>query len=105
MIITKQHGNEHRARITSQGQITVPKAVREALGAGPGSVLEFERAGDAFLMRYRRRPSVLEFAGIASDAAGRLPETAQGIDRMIQDGMAAEAAARMTRRRRRDPPR
>ena len=31
-----------RARITSRGQITIPKKVREKLGAKPGNDLEFE---------------------------------------------------------------
>jgi AbrB family looped-hinge helix DNA binding protein len=34
------------ATVTSKGQITIPKAVREQLGIGPGSVVEFERAED-----------------------------------------------------------
>jgi len=31
-----------RARITSRGQVTIPKKVREKLGAKPGNDLEFE---------------------------------------------------------------
>ncbi len=29
-------------RVTRKGQITVPKAVRDRLGIGPGSLVEFE---------------------------------------------------------------
>ncbi len=32
--------------VTSKGQVTIPKAVREFLGIGPGSKVEFRRAGD-----------------------------------------------------------
>jgi AbrB family looped-hinge helix DNA binding protein len=32
--------------VTSKGQVTIPKHVRDLLGIGPGSVIEFERAED-----------------------------------------------------------
>ncbi|MEW9616081.1 AbrB/MazE/SpoVT family DNA-binding domain-containing protein [Shinella sp. S4-D37] len=32
--------------VTSKGQVTIPKAVRDLLGIGPGSRVEFRRAGD-----------------------------------------------------------
>lgn len=32
--------------VTSKGQVTVPKAVRDYLGLGPGSKVEFRRAAD-----------------------------------------------------------
>lgn len=35
-----------RATITSKGQITIPRAVREALGVRQGDVLHFELDGD-----------------------------------------------------------
>jgi AbrB family looped-hinge helix DNA binding protein len=50
-----------RARITSKGQVTLPKAVRDALGLEQGSVVEFDvrdgeavmrPAGTGFLARY-----------------------------------------------------
>jgi antitoxin PrlF len=41
-----------RARVTSKGQITVPKAVRDALGLEPSSVVEFEvRDGHAVIRK------------------------------------------------------
>jgi AbrB family looped-hinge helix DNA binding protein len=33
-------------RMTSKGQVTIPKAVREHLGIGPGSAVEFALATD-----------------------------------------------------------
>ena len=39
------------ARITSKGQITVPKAVRERLGAKEGDTLFFSIAGDEVTVR------------------------------------------------------
>lgn len=36
---------QREARITSKGQITVPKAVRHALGLKPGDKVVFEHGG------------------------------------------------------------
>lgn len=34
------------AKVTSKGQVTLPKAVRDLLGIGPGSLIDFQRAAD-----------------------------------------------------------
>jgi antitoxin PrlF len=34
------------AKVTSKGQVTLPKAVRDLLGIEPGSVIDFQRAPD-----------------------------------------------------------
>lgn len=34
------------ATVTAKGQITIPKAVREALGVKPGSKVDFKRLND-----------------------------------------------------------
>ena len=34
------------ATVTSKGQVTIPKQVRELLGIGPGSVIDFQRSED-----------------------------------------------------------
>ncbi len=95
--------NGLRARLTSQGQITVPKAVREALGARPGDEIEFLARGDEVVVEVRHRRSVLDFAGIAAKAAPRVPGTAAELDELVDRGMAEAAMARATRSRR--PPR
>jgi AbrB family looped-hinge helix DNA binding protein len=94
MVITTTRTTGARSRITTQGQITVPKTVRDGLGVGPGDELEFERVGDHYLVRPRRRRSILEFAGIAGRATRRIPSTATQLDRLIDEGMATEAIAR-----------
>ena len=33
-------------KVTSKGQVTIPKPVRDLLGVGPGSHVEFRRAAD-----------------------------------------------------------
>jgi AbrB family looped-hinge helix DNA binding protein len=40
-----------RSKITSQGQISVPGAIRKRLGIGPGSILEWEEEGDRIVVR------------------------------------------------------
>jgi antitoxin PrlF len=40
-----------RSKITAQGQISVPAAVRRKLGVGPGSVLEWEEEGGKVVVR------------------------------------------------------
>jgi antitoxin PrlF len=38
-------------RVTEKGQVTIPKDVRDAIGIGAGSEVEFELAGDAIVLR------------------------------------------------------
>lgn len=85
-----------RARLTGQGQITVPKAVRDALGARPGDDIEFVARGGELLIEVRPRRSLLEFAGIAAKAAEHVPGTAEELDIVIQAGMREAAVARAT---------
>ena len=40
-----------KSKLTSQGQISVPAEVREKLGVGPGSILEWEEQGDQMVVR------------------------------------------------------
>ena len=37
-------------KVTEKGQVTIPKAVRDYLGIGPGSVVDFKRAEDGSIM-------------------------------------------------------
>jgi AbrB family looped-hinge helix DNA binding protein len=91
VLVTRQ-----RARLTGQGQITVPKAVRDALGARPGDDIEFVPRGDELLIEVRPRRSVLDFAGIAADASDHVPNTAAELDALIEAGMHEAAATRAT---------
>ncbi len=53
-----------KARVTSKGQITVPKAVREHLGIHPGDDLLFDIRGNCVEVIPRRRQGVAELAGL-----------------------------------------
>jgi len=39
------------SKLTAQGQISVPAEVRRKLGAGPGSVLEWDAEGEKIVVR------------------------------------------------------
>ncbi|MGE0223728.1 MAG: AbrB/MazE/SpoVT family DNA-binding domain-containing protein [Acetobacteraceae bacterium] len=47
--------------VTAKGQITIPKAVRERLGIGPGNAVDFELGAD------RRVTLVKAGAGLSTD--------------------------------------
>ncbi|MFS8114371.1 AbrB/MazE/SpoVT family DNA-binding domain-containing protein [Rhizobium jaguaris] len=36
--------------VTAKGQVTIPKAVRDMLGIGPGSQVDFRRAADGSIV-------------------------------------------------------
>lgn len=38
-------------RVTEKGQVTIPKGLRDALGIGAGTEVEFERDGDTVVVR------------------------------------------------------
>ena len=83
-----------RARLTRQGEITVPKVVRDALSMRPGDDIEFVPRGTELLIELRPRRSLLEFAGIAADATARVPDSAKDLDALIEAGMADAAVRR-----------
>lgn len=52
------------ATMTSKGQVTVPKAVREALGLKAGDAVLFRVEGDRAVLA--RTPNLLDLAGTVS---------------------------------------
>ena len=57
------------AKVTSKGQITVPKAVREALGIEAGDEVVFRVEGKRAILA--KTPSFLELAGTIKVPAAR----------------------------------
>ncbi len=51
------------SRVTAQGQVSVPAKVRQRLGVGPGSVLEWDEDGDQVIVRKAGRYSSEEIHG------------------------------------------
>lgn len=92
-MVSITHLRRHRARLTTQGQITVPKAVRDAMQLEPGDQVEFE-LGRPIVVRRRRPRGILSFAGIAGAASSRIPPTAEELDALIGDASRSRARAR-----------
>lgn len=78
---------DYMAQVTSKGQITIPKPVREALGVAEGDQVFFRVDGDhAVLVRI---PDLIELAGIVP-----VPPEARGLSWKEIERRAHEAAAR-----------
>jgi AbrB family looped-hinge helix DNA binding protein len=45
------------SKLTSQGQVSIPAEVRRRLGLGPGSIVEWDEAGEAIVVRRAGRYS------------------------------------------------
>lgn len=58
------------ATVTSKGQVTLPKAVRDLLGIKPGSVIDFQRAPDGHivLVKVDKAARSTRFAGLRGHA-------------------------------------
>ncbi len=84
MSIKQERVTSARARLTRQGQISVPKAVRDSLGLEPGDELEFHVHGEGAVVTRRPARHLVDFAGIARTAASRIPPTAEQIDALIR---------------------
>lgn len=72
-------------RVTEKGQVTIPKPLRDALGIGAGTEVEFERRKDAILVRK------------ASNAPGRGARLAQRLRGRGDVEMTTEEIMKLTR--------
>ena len=64
-----------KARITSKGQLTIPKPVRDRLGLKPGDELEFIEDGGAFRINKCVGPSPFrKWRGFLKELAGQDPD-------------------------------
>ncbi|MEI7871478.1 MAG: AbrB/MazE/SpoVT family DNA-binding domain-containing protein [Alphaproteobacteria bacterium] len=56
--------------VTSKGQVTIPKRVRDLLGIGPGSMIDFERAQDGriVLVKIEKKARPNRFARLRGQA-------------------------------------
>ena len=69
------------ATLTSKGQITLPMAVRTALGLGAGSQVDFVRQGASFVLK----PIRSDVAALKGRFAGRVkkPVSIKAMDQAI----------------------
>ena len=80
--------------VTSKGQVTIPKRVRDALGITPGSKVEFDVAGGGARLKLVKKHAssrIEEGAGIRYKGP-RIP-----VDKM-HGGLAMKKAAKLARR-------
>ena len=81
--------------VTSKGQVTIPKRVRQALGITPGCKVEFDLDGGGALLKLvkKQAPSRIEDGrGILSYTGPRIPIA------QMHGGVAMKKAARRARR-------
>ena len=71
---------ELSARLSSKGQITIPRAVREALAIGAGDEILFRVEGDRAIIA--RTPDLLQLAGSVSVPA---PKRGSAWDEVLRE--------------------
>lgn len=79
-----------RARISSKGQLVLPKAVRDAYGLGPGSEVDIESVGETIVLRPRVRKPRTGRVYTLDEVAGMLkydgpPVSIRDMDRAIEE--------------------
>jgi antitoxin PrlF len=81
------------SRVTAQGQISVPAAVRQKLGVGPGSTLEWDEDGEKIVVRRVGRFTSAQ----VHDAVFSKPPKPRTLDE-LKEGLKAHAKRRHARR-------
>ena len=85
------------ATVTSKGQITVPNALRQALGVTPGDRLRFVRTTDGTIrLEARKRRRIVDFARANAFSAG---EAGVDLDKTINEAITLAMAERDRRSR------
>lgn len=94
-----------KGTISSKGQITVPKGIRDRYAMGPGTEVEFELREDGALLRKRRGQghAIWDAIGSLKDAWRWPKGIPRSVDAYIDHvrGGSYEATTRKTRRRKR----
>ena len=63
------------AKITTKGQVTIPLAIRQRLGVGPGDEIEFQETGEGVLVTKRVAGSPFEkYVGYLKKKRGQHPD-------------------------------
>ncbi len=76
-----------KSKLTAQGQISVPAEVRQRLGVGPGSVLEWDEQDDQVVVRRAARYTSEEVHRAVfpeSDRQGPAPNVKDAIRKYIR---------------------
>lgn len=75
-----------RATVTSKGQVTLPKPIRDALGFDPGTILDFEVDERGKLLVRKVNDDPLALFGIAK-RRGQKAATLEEMDDAIAEGI------------------
>lgn len=81
------------SKLTAQGQVSVPARIRQRLGIGPGSVLEWDEEGDRIIVRKAGRFSSEDIHRAVFPAAPARRSTAE-----LKDGVRRHVTKRHARR-------
>ena len=74
---------QDQAKITSKGQVTIPRRVRRLLGLETGDSLLFESDGEAVRLRpLRKRSAFAKYQGIGNPG---IPSGVKNINRWLRD--------------------
>lgn len=66
---------ELKARVTSKGQITIPKEIREKIGLEPGKEVYFEEKDGVFYIKKKIKESPFDkWMGYLSSKKGQYPD-------------------------------
>ena len=90
------------ATLTSKGQITLPKEIRERLGLDAGAVLDFELLPDNTITARQVKPDARRIRGLLKSphsAPLTIEQMDEGIARHVQARQTATASRRKTSRR------
>ena len=84
--------NEHsrisaKSRITSKGQTTIPKSVRDAIGAKEGTQLSWTVDGDKVTVSAKTL-NIADFAGILGTPPNGSQVTIEEMDRGVREAVA-----------------
>lgn len=85
------------ASLTSKGQVTIPKAIRELLNVKTGDRLEFVVEGDQVVLK----PGTLDFRSLRGllHKAGRKPVTLDEMDAAVAKAHAARPRRKSAQRK------
>lgn len=88
MEVGKEPPVDVAAKLTSKGQVTVPKAVRDALGIAAGDEIVFRVEGDRAVLA--RTPDFLDLAGSIQVPAARRNAAWDDVIRRARSNRAAK---------------
>ncbi|HVC80480.1 MAG TPA: AbrB/MazE/SpoVT family DNA-binding domain-containing protein [Chloroflexota bacterium] len=73
------------AKITSKGQVTIPRAIREALHVATGDTVVFEVVEEGVHLRPRHEKTVQAFAGAGRVGSGKTVAEIVAETRVLRD--------------------